>query len=89
MLDVASGKIVVAMTNMNASGEVYTFSAHPRKWIQNRQVYLPIITNSFGLEDINAYLCNKNKIMEIIRRQMYLDHIISVMNKNMMLVLVG
>ena len=27
--------------------------------------------------------------MEIIRRQMYLDHIISVMNKNMMLVLVG
>ena len=25
MLDVASGKIVVAMTNMNASGEVYTF----------------------------------------------------------------
>lgn len=27
--------------------------------------------------------------MEIIRRQLYLDHIISVMNKNMMLVLVG
>ena len=25
MLDVASGKVVVAMTNMNASGEVYTF----------------------------------------------------------------
>ena len=43
----------------------------------------------FGLEDINAYLCNKNKVMEIIRRQMYLDHIISVMNKGMMHVLVG
>ena len=25
MLDVASGQVVVAMTNMNASGEVYTF----------------------------------------------------------------
>lgn len=27
--------------------------------------------------------------MEITRRQIYIDHIISVMNKNMMLVLVG
>lgn len=66
------------------------------------RVYLPILAKLLLLADISADSCNfvwigrykclslqKKIIMEIIRRQAYLDHIIFVMNKNMMLVLVG
>ena len=55
-----------------------------------RHVYLLIIAILFGLEDINACFCVKNiSRMEIIRRQQYIDHTLSIINKGMMLVLVG
>ena len=53
-------------------------------------MYLLIFAILFESADINAYLCIVNiDYMEIIRRQQYIEHILSVIDKGMMLVLVG